>query len=368
MVFFSNLFSQTIASMSVRLFLVLIIIQLSGLKVCELNAQSILYATTFGNAAAVNPVGWTFTGRNMNISTNSPSNGYPGVSGGAYLAEGNYKGFVNTLGESLGCSVIGNSTATLTFSTLGHTDIRLSFGMIKSSSRYSSYVTHSLQWSIDGLNFFPVNYIEPSAGTWGLASGAGLTLPSVVNNQPLVYVKWSFSRNALNGFYKIDDFKIIADNYCVAPAILTEPLTVNNVCAGVGTAVFQVAASGTGPFSYQWQENGLNITDGIYYSGTNTPVLTIQSPTINMQGNTYRCLVSNCSGIIAASNGIASLGLKSILGDIDKDGEVSNVDFFYILSKWNTTCSHCQEDLNIDMQVDILDFLLFIGEIDKVCQ
>ena len=354
--------------MSVRPFIVLMLIQLFGLNVCEVNAQTILYATNFGNVPAVNPVGWTFTGRNMNISTNNPSNGYPGVSGGAYLAEGNYKGFVNTLGESLGCSVLGNSTATLSFSTLGHTDIRLSFGMIKSTSRYSSYVTHSLQWSLDGLNYFPVIYTEPTAGTWGLATGPGLTLPSQVNNQPLVYVKWSFSRNAANGFYKIDDFKIIADDYCTAPAISSQPVSVSNICAGVGTAVFQVTANGTGPLSYQWQENGMNIIDGNFYSGTNTPVLTINSPLINMHGNTYRCLISNCSGVTDTSNGNATLSLKTIFGDIDTDGEVSNVDFFYILSKWNTGCSHCKEDLNIDMQVDILDFLLFIGEIDKVCQ
>lgn len=354
--------------MSVRLFITLLLIQLFGLNVCDLNAQTILYSTNFGNVASINPVGWTFTGRNMNISTNNPSGGYPGASGGAYLSEGNYKGFVNTLGESLGCSVVGNSTATITFSTLGHTDIRLSFGMIKSNARYSSYVTYSLQWSIDGMNYFPVNFTEPTAGTWGLATGAGLTLPALVNNQPIVYLKWSFSRNAVNGFYKIDDFKIIADDYCAAPLIVSDPVSVNNICAGVGTAVFQVAANGTGPLSYQWQENGVNIIDGLFYSGTNSPVLTINSPLMNMNGNTYRCLVSNCSGTTVVSNGNASLNLKYIFGDIDKDGTVSNVDFFYILSKWNTGCPHCQEDLNTDLQVDILDFLLFIAEIDKVCQ
>jgi hypothetical protein len=354
--------------MSVRPFILLLLFQLFGLNVCELNAQTILYSTSFGNLATVNPVGWTFTGRNMNISTNNPSGGYPGVSGGAYLSEGNYKGFVNTLGESLGCSVLGNSTATLSFSTLGHTDIRLSFGMIKSTSRYSSYVTYSLQWSLDGLNYFPVTYTEPTAGTWGLASGAGLTLPALVNNQPMVYVKWSFSRNSFNGFYKIDDFKIIADDFCAAPVISSQPASVNNICAGVGTAVLQVAASGTGPLSYQWQENGVNIIDGLFYSGTNSPVLTINAPSLSMQGNTYRCLVSNCSGVIVPSSGNASLGLKTILGDIDINGTVSNADFFYILSKWNTPCANCVEDLNLDMQVDILDFLVFIGEIDKICQ
>lgn len=351
-----------------RPFILLMLIQHFGLSICDVKAQTVLYSSNFGSVPSINPLGWTFTGRNMNISTNNPSVGYPGVSGGAYLAEGNYKGFVNTLGESLSCSVIGNSTATLTFSTLGHTDIRLSFGMIKSTSRFSSYVTYSLQWSIDGLNYFPVNYTEPTAGTWGLATGTGLTLPSTVNNQPVVYVKWSFSRNAINGFYKIDDFKVIADDYCTAPAIASQPVSVSNICAGVGTAVFQVTATGTGPFSYQWQENGVNINDGNFYSGTNTPVLTINSPLINMHGNTYQCIISNCSGLTVSSNGSSTLGLKTILGDIDTDGEVSNVDFFYILSKWNTGCSHCREDLNIDMQVDILDFLLFIGEIDKVCQ
>jgi hypothetical protein len=354
--------------MSLRLFSFLLWLQLIVLNICDSKSQSLLYTTNFGTQSAVSPAGWVFTGRNMNISTNSPSSGYPGFSAGAYLSEGNYKGFVNTLGESLGCSVIGNSSATLTVSTLGHTDIRLSFGMIKSSVRYSSYVSYSLQWSVDGINYSPIVFSEPPAGTWGLATGPGLVLPSSANNQPVVYFKWSFSRNATNGFFKIDDFKVIADDNCVPPVILSNPVSVNNVCAGIGSAVFQVAANGTGPFTYQWQANGLNIADGTIYSGTNSPVLTINAPSLSMQGNTYRCLVSNCSGIIVPSSGNATLGLKTILGDIDINGTVSNADFFYILSKWNTPCANCVEDLNLDMQVDILDFLVFIGEIDKICQ
>ena len=77
--------------------------------VYSVQAQTTIYSTNFGTVANVNPAGWTFTGVDMNISTNTPSSGYTGASGGAYLGEGNSTAFVNTSGTAQPSSQIGTS-------------------------------------------------------------------------------------------------------------------------------------------------------------------------------------------------------------------------------------------------------------------
>ena len=59
------------------------------------------------------------------------------------------------------------------------------------------------------------------------------------------------------------------------PTITQQPRTAN-VCAG-GTAVFTVAASGSGTLTYQWQKYGVNVTDGGHRSGTTSPTLPISN-------------------------------------------------------------------------------------------
>src|SRR5207237_85960 len=58
-----------------------------------------------------------------------------------------------------------------------------------------------------------------------------------------------------------------------APTIVTQP---NNQTSGCdGSASFTVAASGQQPLSYQWQKNGVNLTDGGNVSGSTTASLTL---------------------------------------------------------------------------------------------
>jgi hypothetical protein len=172
------------------------------------NAQVTIYSTDFGSVANVNPAGWTFTGLDFNISTNTTSSGYIGASGGAYLGEGNSVAFNNTSGNSIPSSQIGTSTATLLTSTLGYSNISIAFGMRKSSAGYNSNANYKLEWSTDGVNYNPIAYTEPTDGTWGVVSGAGLTLPPGAANQAKLYIKWTFDRTGTASNYKIDDFKV----------------------------------------------------------------------------------------------------------------------------------------------------------------
>ena len=104
-------------------------------------AQTTIYSTDFGTVANVNPVGWSFTGIGMNISTNNASSGYTGASGGACLGEGNSTTFTNTAGSQQTLSPIGTSEAVLMVSTSGFSNVALSFGMRKSSAGYNSNAT-----------------------------------------------------------------------------------------------------------------------------------------------------------------------------------------------------------------------------------
>ena len=53
---------------------------------------------------------------------------------------------------------------------------------------------------------------------------------------------------------------MVSEVFADPPTIDTQPSSATNVLGT--TATFTVAASGTGPFSYQWQFNGTNLYDG----------------------------------------------------------------------------------------------------------
>jgi alpha-tubulin suppressor-like RCC1 family protein len=84
----------------------------------------------------------------------------------------------------------------------------------------------------------------------------------------------------------------------IAPSITQQPtnitVTVNN------TAVFNVAAAGTQPLSYQWMFNGTNIL-----GATNT-ALTLNNATPELAGN-YSVLVFNAAGIAVSSNALLTV-------------------------------------------------------------
>lgn len=172
------------------------------------KAQTVIYSTDFGTVANVNPANWTFTGLGMNISTNSSSSGYAGASGGAYLGEGNSTTFTNTSGNTYTVSPVGVSTAVLQISTLTYSNITVSFGTRMSSASYTNNATFTFEWSTDNITYTPISYSEGSVSNWGLVTGAGLSLPAGANNQPNLYLRYTFNRTGTGSNYKIDDFKV----------------------------------------------------------------------------------------------------------------------------------------------------------------
>ena len=154
---------------------------------------------------------------------------------------------------------------------------------------------------------------------------------------------------------------------CKAPVISSHPASVSGLCVANGQANYTVAATGTGPLNYQWQENQVNINDNSIYSGTHTPTLTINNPSINQNNKSYRCLITNCSGTIVYTNNLSTLNLNIMPTDLNTDGVTDNGDFSILLRVYGTSCTGCKEDIDQDGNINVVDFLRLIGRYNQAC-
>ncbi|OFY61642.1 MAG: hypothetical protein A2X04_06070, partial [Bacteroidetes bacterium GWF2_41_9] len=86
-------------------------------------------------------------------------------------------------------------------------------------------------------------------------------------------------------------------------AITVQPLS-QTIVQGTN-AIFSIAAEGviTG---YQWQRNGINISDGVKYSGTGTPILTILNVAVT-DAASYRCTVTGSCGTVTSNLGVLTV-------------------------------------------------------------
>jgi DNA/RNA endonuclease G (NUC1) len=92
----------------------------------------------------------------------------------------------------------------------------------------------------------------------------------------------------------------------VPPAITTQPLA---QMVGVGgNASFTVAATGTGPLSYQWRRDGTLLNDGGIFGGTHTATLTVTNVT-DAQSGAYDVVVTNAAA--SATSNPAALVVSS---------------------------------------------------------
>ena len=94
-----------------------------------------------------------------------------------------------------------------------------------------------------------------------------------------------------------------------APTVTTPPLT-QFVPPGSG-AIFSIVANGGAPLAYQWQREAAGATawtslaNDATFSGTATATLTLAAATAGMNGDQFRCVVSNSFG--SATSGSAPL-------------------------------------------------------------
>jgi beta-galactosidase len=71
------------------------------------------------------------------------------------------------------------------------------------------------------------------------------------------------------------------------------------------TATFNVAVNGTAPFLYFWYKNGVQI------SGANSSSYTTPSLTNADNGNTYYCIITNCSNLSQVTSSTATLSINT---------------------------------------------------------
>ena len=142
----------------------------------------------------------------------------------------------------------------------------------------------SYQWRLNGANL-------PGA------TSTTLNLTSVTTNQAGNYS--CFVTNVAGS--AISSAAVLAVTALpVAPSITTQPIS-RNVAVGANVS-FSVAASGTAPFSYQWQLNGGDIPGAISATLSLTGVGTDQA-------GSYICIVSNAVGSAISSLAILTVSV-----------------------------------------------------------
>lgn len=159
--------------------------------------------------------------------------------------------------------------------------------------------------------------IEPipdaTAYHWTLPQGASITAG---NNTPQITVSFAPAANSGNAeVYGTNPYGSgtsslpfpVTINF--PPTIEIQPISPEPVYAGSGMATFTLSASGWA-IQYQWQEFTSfwnNISDGGFYSGSQTDSLVISNPPYSFNNNRYRCLISGFCEPQAVSDGNATL-------------------------------------------------------------
>ena len=84
------------------------------------------------------------------------------------------------------------------------------------------------------------------------------------------------------------------------------PVDQTNIVPGSDVS-FSVTATGTVPLSYQWQKDGVNLTDGGSITGATTATLTITGVMESDEGG-YSCVVTNTAGTDKSNTAILAFG------------------------------------------------------------
>ncbi len=148
------------------------------------------------------------------------------------------------------------------------------------------------------------------------------------------------------------------------------PRTVMPAYAGVcpgGTATITAKAVGTGPFTYKWRKNGIDI-DSIANPTALTSVLSLSNADASTVAN-YDCVIVNGCGTHVTE----AVPFILCTADFNCDGSVDDLDFQDFAFQYNILdCADpsmpagCPSDLNADGIVDDLDFQFFVPAYDRL--
>ena len=164
--------------------------------------------------------------------------------------------------------------------------------------------TNSLNWTLVNTSLW-LNAAPTGGGTLtpgGPEATVTVSLNSVASN--LVVGTYSATVWFTNLNDNVGQSRQYGLSVISPPTITTQP-TDQAVLEGA-TATFAVAATGGLPLSYQWQDNGSNLTDGGNISGSATTNLIISNVSVANVG-TYTVVVTNLAGAATSSNALLTI-------------------------------------------------------------
>jgi hypothetical protein len=142
------------------------------------------------------------------------------------------------------------------------------------------------QWQTNNVN----------VGNGGIVSGATTSTLTLTGVTPSWALNYRVIVSNAGGSVTSSPAATLTVN--VPPSITTQPSS-QTVNQGAN-ASFSVVASGTGPLTYQWQTNNVNVSNGGIVSGATTSTLTLTGVTPSWALN-YRVIVSNAGGSVTSS-------------------------------------------------------------------
>ncbi len=117
-----------------------------------------------------------------------------------------------------------------------------------------------------------------------------MTAPTTPN---IYTTDWRMVRDGVAWFGPTVTRQVTVGSGPFPPSITLQPVS-QSIAAG-GSAAFTIEAIGTDPLTYQWQKNGVNLSNGGHYSGCTTTTLTVSNADAADAAD-YRCVVTNAQG------------------------------------------------------------------------
>ncbi|MDP2088686.1 MAG: MBG domain-containing protein [Flavobacteriaceae bacterium] len=186
-------------------------------------------------------------------------------------------------------------------SNSGHTFYLSNVSFDYSISSAPNSLTFSVWYSTDNfINSTQIgeNITFPTTSTNGNFSKT-LATPVTVNSTIKIRV-YGWSASHVNNTFRNKTFVISGSTYSCTAASLSAHPSDQTITYG-GNVNFSVTGTGTEPLTYQWQEkvgagSFANISNGSVYAGVLSSTLILTKPTVAMNGNQYRCVVTNSCG------------------------------------------------------------------------
>jgi hypothetical protein len=184
---------------------------------------------------------------------------------------------------------------------------------------------NALNWSVMNTSLWlDVSMAGGLLSRGGPASPVTVSLSSAAASLPIgTYNATVWFTNLADGIVQSRQFTLEVMP-AVAPSILTQPAS--QLAAVGSTAIFSVSASGSAPLVYQWQRNGVNLTNGAGISGATTGALTLSSVSAGNYG-AYSVIVSNAYGSTGSAEAVLSLYSVGPGGQLVKNGGFETGDF-----------------------------------------